>query len=74
MRLAKKSRSEPGLSGMLLAAGFIALALGPFLAARLSGLEPVGPFNELGTALGLTAAALILLQFLSAGRYESLSG
>ncbi len=74
MRLAKKSRSEPGLPGMFLTAGFVAIALGPLLAARLGSLEPVGLLHEFGTALGLTAAALILLQFLSSGRYERLSG
>jgi hypothetical protein len=30
--------------------------------------------QEFGTALGLTAACLLFLQFLSSGRYESLSG
>jgi predicted ferric reductase len=70
----KSKHSPSGLPGSLLAAGFIALALVPLLAARLSGLEAVAPLHEFGTALGLMACALILLQFLSSGRYESLSG
>jgi predicted ferric reductase len=71
---AKEKHSATGLPAGLLAAGFVALALAPLLAARLSGLEAVAPLHEFGTALGLTAGALILLQFLSSGRYESLSG
>ena len=71
---ANDKHSLPGLPGAFLAAGFILLALGPLLAAQFSGLEPVARLHELGTALGFTAAALILLQFLSSGRYESLSG
>ena len=44
------------------------------LAALTSKVEPASPFSELGTAFALTATALLFLQFLSSGRYESLSG
>jgi predicted ferric reductase len=37
-------------------------------------IEAGPPFSELGTAFALTAAALLFMQFLSSGRYESLSG
>jgi hypothetical protein len=74
MHSEKKTGSASGLPGAVLAAGFVTLALVPLLAARLSGLEAVAPLHEFGTARGLTAFALILLQFLSSGRYESLSG
>jgi predicted ferric reductase len=43
-------------------------------AAHLTGLESTTGLQELGTALGLTAAGLVFLQFLSSGRYEILSG
>jgi predicted ferric reductase len=74
MHPAKKRGTGRGVPGLLLAAGFVALALTPLLAARLTGLEPASPLHELGTAFGLVAGALILLQFLTSGRYESLSG
>ncbi len=74
MRSANKTGFASGVPGVVLAAGFVLLALMPLLAARLGGLEAVAPLHEFGTALGLTALALVLLQFLSSGRYESLSG
>ncbi len=44
------------------------------LAALMSKIEPASPLDELRIAAALTAAALLFLQFLSSGRYESLSG
>ena len=44
------------------------------LAALSSGVEPAANAFEFAAALGLTAAALLFLQFLSSGRYESFSG
>jgi predicted ferric reductase len=52
---------------------FITLACLPLAAARWSGVEPAGALQELATGLGMLAAALIFLQFLSSGRYEFLS-
>jgi predicted ferric reductase len=43
-------------------------------AAWLSGIEPVGLATELGSGLGLLAGALLLIQMLTSGRFESLSG
>ncbi len=74
MRSAKSKGSAPGLPGGVLATGFIVLTLVPLLAARLSGIDAVAPLHEFATAFGLMASALILLQFWSSGRYESLSG
>lgn len=67
-------RQLPRLSGQALAGLFIAAALLPILAALASGIEAASVWSELGTGLGLTAAVLIFLQFLSSGRYESVSG
>jgi predicted ferric reductase len=64
----------PGLPGQTLAGLFIAAGLLPILAALASGVEAANMWSEFGTGLGLTAAALIFLQFLSSGRYESVSG
>jgi predicted ferric reductase len=43
-------------------------------AAWRSGIEPVGLATELGSGLGLLAGAILLLQMLSSGRFEGLSG
>ncbi|HEX4892796.1 MAG TPA: ferric reductase-like transmembrane domain-containing protein, partial [Hyphomicrobiaceae bacterium] len=64
---------RPGLPPGFVAAMFIVLACLPLAAARWSGIEPAGPLQELATGLGMMAAALILLQFLSSGRYELFS-
>ena len=71
----RSPRSElPGLPGKTLVLLYIAVATLPMLAALTSKVEPAGPLSELGTAFALTATALLFLQFLSSGRYESLSG
>lgn len=44
------------------------------LAVLAGRSEPAPTLGELGTAFGLTATALLFLQFLSSGRYESISG
>ena len=64
----------PGLSGKTLSVLYILVAGLPMLAALTSGVEPASPLDELHIAFALTAAALLFLQFLSSGRYESLSG
>jgi predicted ferric reductase len=64
-----------GLHPPVLVCLFLVLALLPLAAAAwLSGIEPAGTLNELATALGLVAGALLCIQFLTSGRYESLSG
>jgi predicted ferric reductase len=44
------------------------------LAVLAGRAESAPTLSELGTAFGLTAAALLCLQFLSSGRYERISG
>lgn len=72
------SRSPParpsGLPGPVLALLFVGAALLPLIAALGTGTEPANPATELAAALGLTAAALMFLQFWSSGRYEHISG
>jgi predicted ferric reductase len=63
-----------GLPGKVLVSLYVLAAALPVLAASVSGIEAAPTLSELGTAFGLTAAALLFLQFLSSGRYESLSG
>jgi predicted ferric reductase len=75
VRNENRARMAPlGLAGTTLALFFIAVAILPMLAALASGVPATTPLSELGTAFALTASALLFLQFLSSGRYESLSG
>jgi predicted ferric reductase len=64
----------PGPAGSTLSILYIFAASSPMLAALTSKLEPASPLDELHIAFALTATALLFLQFLSSGRYESLSG
>ena len=66
--------SLPGLPGKILASLYISVAALPMLAVLTGEIEPAPPLSELGTALALTATALLFLQFLSSGRYENISG
>ena len=59
-----------GPPGKILASLYIAAAALPILTAVMSRTEPASPLTEFGTALALTATALLFLQFLSSGRYE----
>lgn len=72
------SRARPlppsGLSGTVVAVLFVVAALLPLVAALGTGIEPADISAELATSLGLSAAALLFLQFWSSGRYESISG
>ncbi|HWK49810.1 MAG TPA: ferric reductase-like transmembrane domain-containing protein, partial [Steroidobacter sp.] len=65
---------RPGIPGLLVALLFVVAALLPLLAALLTGIAPADTASEFATALGLTAASLLFLQFLSSGRYEIVSG
>ena len=64
----------PGVPGKTLAGLYIAAAVLPMLAVLIGGIGRPSPLTEFGTALALTATALLFLQFLSSGRYESISG
>lgn len=64
----------PGFPGKALAGIYVLVAILPILVVSMGGIAPASPLAEFGTALGLTATALLFLQFLSSGRYESISG
>lgn len=66
--------SPSALPGAAVASLYVLTALSPTFAALATGIAPVGAVNEFGTALGLTAAALLYLQFLTSGRFETFSG
>jgi predicted ferric reductase len=62
------------LSGPQASALFLAIALLPLMTAVVSGPESVGGWPEFSSGLAFIAAALVFLQFLTSGRFESLSG
>ena len=75
MRRGKQGHTSlPGLPGKALACLYVLVAALPMLAVLMWKAEPAPALSELGTAFALTAAALLFLQFLSSGRYESVSG
>jgi predicted ferric reductase len=57
-----------------LIAGYALLALLPVAIAALEGASGSGLVRELAAGTGLVALAMLLLQFVSSGRYEWLSG
>ncbi|GGG34079.1 hypothetical protein GCM10010964_22550 [Caldovatus sediminis] len=63
-----------GLPGPLLAALYPAAALAVLAAAAAFGPEPLDAWAELGSAAGLAAGAMLLLQFLTSGRFEAIAG
>ncbi|MFO1037275.1 MAG: ferric reductase-like transmembrane domain-containing protein [Geminicoccaceae bacterium] len=63
-----------GLPGPALAVIYPALVLLPLAAAAFLGRPPGTPVSELGSAAGLVAAAMLLLQFLTSGRFETIAG
>jgi len=64
----------PGLSGKILIGLYVVAAALPLLAVLVGSIAPAPPWTEFGTALALTATAVLFLQFLSSGRYEGISG
>jgi predicted ferric reductase len=63
-----------GLPASLLATLYAAAALAPLVAAAAFGPEPVDAWAELASGTGLTASAMLLLQFVSSGRFEIVAG
>lgn len=64
----------PGLPGKALIGLYILAATLPMLAILVGKIDPGSSLRELGTAFGVTATGLLFLQFLSSGRYETISG
>jgi len=63
-----------GLHPAALMAGYGAVALAPLALSALTGPRENDFLAELGIGLGLTAYAMLLVQFVSSGRFERLSG
>ena len=63
-----------GLPGPVLAILYVAALLLPLLLALMSGRGPQGPWQEAASGLGFVAAVALMLQFVTSGRFESLSG
>ena len=63
-----------GLPASLLALLYPAAALAPLVAAAAFGPEPVDAWAELASGTGLAAGAMLLLQFVTSGRFEIVAG
>lgn len=70
----KELRLFRGLSGRVLAALYLVIALVPLLAAWLGGDLSRNPWRALGSALALVGFAMLLLEFPLSGRFRSFSG
>ena len=67
------TRRRPGFPAAILAAGYFALAAIPLALAAWAEL-PVDAWTELASAFGMVAAVMLVLQLVSSGRFEFLSG
>ena len=73
MRSKANPEKRPGLSPLMLAAGYFTLAVIPLFLATFAGL-PYGFWTELAGAIGMVAAVMLCLQLVTSGRFEFLSG
>src|SRR5262245_8477759 len=63
-----------GLPAAVLVVLYIAAAVAPLAVSAVTGTESAGPWNEAGSAAGMIGAVMLLLQLVSSGRFETLSG
>ena len=63
-----------GLSGPWLAILYVVALTAPLLLAHLSGLRPQTAWREAASAAGIAAGVALMLQFVTSGRFEPLSG
>ena len=69
-----KPAPRPGLPGFVVASLYAAALAGPLGLAALTGIAPAGRWSEASTAIGMTAAVALMLQFVTSGRFETVSG
>lgn len=74
MRSLPKHRPTLAPSAVALASLYVCALLAPLLLAALAGVESAGSWSETATALGMVGAVMLLLQLVSSGRFEALSG
>ncbi|KAB2948199.1 MAG: hypothetical protein F9K19_25075 [Rhizobiaceae bacterium] len=68
-------RRRPALSGTALVVLYVALTAGPVLgAAVIGGMHAPTVLPILARAAGVAALAMLLMQFLTSGRFETISG
>jgi predicted ferric reductase len=63
-----------GLPAAALVALYIAAALAPLALAAFTATVSAGPWSKAGSAAGMIGAVMLLLQLVSSGRFEALSG
>lgn len=59
---------------VLLFAGYLLVTLAPLLLSALQGLPPRPFWDEIASGLGMTAFAILLVEFVLSGRFRSISG
>lgn len=68
-------RHKPALSGTALVILYVALTAGPVLSASMiGGMHAPTVLPVLARAAGIAALAMLLMQFLTSGRFETISG
>ncbi|KFE36298.1 ferric reductase-like transmembrane domain-containing protein [Thioclava atlantica] len=72
--MAKTSRKPRGLPSPLLALIYLLLSAGPMLLAYATGASHARWFVQIAAGTGMVAGAMILLQMVSSGRFEAISG
>jgi predicted ferric reductase len=73
--MARPLRSRAiGLAGPLLAILYIAALDAPLGLAAFGGIESAGMWSETATGFGLIAGVMLMLQLVTSGRFETLSG
>ena len=63
-----------GLPAMVLMLGYVVALLAPLALALASRIAPASPWGEAASAVGMAAAVALMLQFVTSGRFEALSG
>ncbi len=68
------ARRMPGLPGWGLGILYVVIVALPLLLAALGDVEPFDIWAELAAATGIAGGVMMLLQLVSSGRFETLSG
>ncbi len=68
------AKPRTGLPAAALIVLYVAALVTPLALASATGISLASPWSEAATAFGIVAGVMLALQFVSSGRFESLSG
>jgi predicted ferric reductase len=74
MRAQRRNPILRGVHPVPLLTGYVAIALAPLALAYAEGLRPRGFRDELSSSLAMVAFAMLLMQFVLSGRFQTVSG